>query len=90
MSMKEYENQRDSAARFAVMSREDAAKHGLLNPVEYAVFDFGWLVVERAPGETPRIVGADGGEPEDALLVRDWQWVAPALNAAFEAGRQSK
>lgn len=27
------------------------------------------------------IVGEDGGEPEDQLLVRDWVWVCDSLNA---------
>lgn len=30
--------------------------------------------------------GWDGGEPEDQLLVRDWQWVPGALQAAYDAG----
>lgn len=37
-----------------------------------------WIVVDRSTGEE---IGRDGGEPEDQLLVRDWQWVAEALNA---------
>jgi hypothetical protein len=32
------------------------------------------------------VVGTDGGEPEDQTLARDWDWVAPALNAALAAG----
>lgn len=46
--------------------------------------DFGWVVRDRTTGE---IVGEDGGEPEDQLLVRDWQWVASALNAVEEERR---
>jgi len=29
----------------------------------------------------------DGGEPEDNLYLRDWSWVAPALDDAYRAGR---
>jgi hypothetical protein len=29
----------------------------------------------------------DGGEAEDNLYLRDWAWVAPALDAAYDAGR---
>jgi hypothetical protein len=32
-------------------------------------------------GDTPlRLVGADGGEPEDQSLHRDWKWVVTELN----------
>lgn len=27
-----------------------------------------------------RVVGADGGEPEDQLLLRDWKWVPEEMN----------
>lgn len=39
--------------------------------------EFGYVLKDRQTGE---IIGYDGGEPEDQLLVRDWQWVAVALN----------
>lgn len=35
---------------------------------------------------TGAVIGIDGGEPEDQTLARDWRWVAPALNAAYQAG----
>lgn len=48
----------------------------------------GWLVV--GPSGKHRglldVIGEDGGEPEDQLLVRDLKWVAPALCAAFDEG----
>ena len=47
-----------------------------------------WLVV--GPSSKQRglldVIGEDGGEPEDQLLVRDWKWVAPAMCAAFDEG----
>ncbi len=36
-----------------------------------------WCVVDT---KEKTIVGYDGGCPEDQLLVRDWDWVAKALN----------
>lgn len=40
--------------------------------------DDSWLLIDR---HRRCVVGADGGEPEDQLLVRDWSWVEEALNA---------
>jgi hypothetical protein len=37
-----------------------------------------WALVDTVNG---RELGADGGEPEDQLLVRDWEWVPKELNA---------
>lgn len=37
----------------------------------------------------PRIIGSDGGEPEDQRLYRDWAWVVPALNKAYQEGLES-
>lgn len=37
--------------------------------------------------QTPlRIVGTDGGEPEDNSLIRDWSWVAGELNQSYHKG----
>ena len=33
-----------------------------------------------------RIIGSDGGEPEDQTFGRNWAWVAPALEAAYCMG----
>lgn len=35
------------------------------------------------------ILGEDGGEPEDQIFRRDWSWVAPALQDAFELGQET-
>lgn len=32
-------------------------------------------------GYVLRILGCDGGEPEDQTLLRDWKWVVVELNA---------
>lgn len=56
------------------------------NEANAAFGDFGldpnsWSLVET-DGEKPiRFIGADGGEPEDQTLVRDWNWVATEMNA---------
>jgi hypothetical protein len=50
--------------------------------------DSRWCLLERS--EPPALVGSDGGEPEDQLLVRGWRWVAPALNRAHLAGSASR
>ena len=54
---------------------------------EDEVWGDGWVVCDTETGE---VIGADGGAPEDQLLVRDWDWVPWALNEAFEAGRRAQ
>lgn len=39
-------------------------------PTMYELFD----------NEEQRVLGRDGGEPEDQLLCRDWNWVAKEMN----------
>jgi len=43
------------------------------------------LVEFASDGKALRIVGSDGGEPEDQLLVRDWEWVCHEMNALSES-----
>ena len=38
--------------------------------------------------EPAEIIAIDGGEPEDQTLTRDYGWVAEAMQAAYELGRQ--
>lgn len=40
-----------------------------------------WCLLEKMDDGTHRLVGMDGGEPEDQLLIRDWAWVVTELNA---------
>jgi hypothetical protein len=75
--------------RFEVINAETAKKIGIETYYGYKGEKFFWLLIENLPDGTKRLVGEDGGEPEDQLLVRDWKWVAPALNDAFKDGRQS-
>ena len=37
-------------------------------------------------GKPIKLVGTDGGEPEDQTLTRDWSWVVVALNRAYKMG----
>ena len=39
-----------------------------------------WCLLEKLWNGAFRLVGQDGGEPEDQLLVRDWSWVCDELN----------
>lgn len=60
---------------------EPPTKFGCYRPYRSALVEF--------DGETPiRIVGWDGGEPEDQTLTRDWDWVGKEMdslrNAALE------
>ena len=40
-------------------------------------YDVFWVLIDTKTGE---VIGYDGGEPEDQLLVRDWSWVPDILN----------
>ena len=44
-------------------------------------------VIEYTDDVPTRVVGRDGGEPEDQTLWRDWSWVVPALHQAYEDGK---
>lgn len=67
--------------RFEVISYSYAVEHRLL-PLEPGANDYGWVLIEHVPGNMgSAVIGMDGGEPEDQLLIRDWKWVPEALNA---------
>lgn len=74
---------------YEVASLSDARERGW--PYFYAWdaagdITFGWGVWRCEDGVGVEIIGEDGGEPEDQILVRDWSWVAPAIQAAFDLG----
>lgn len=48
--------------------------------------DYCWGLWELLDGHPTRLLGRDGGAPEDQLLVRDWSWIADALREAYLAG----
>ena len=72
MSTEEFEAQRaDMSQRFYIDHHTDE------------VGDHCYVIMDRTTGDR---IGEDGGEPEDQLLVRDWQWVVEALNAVDAEG----
>ena len=48
----------------------------------YDSSDYCWVLLDDADN----IIGCDGGEPEDQVLVRDWSWVVDAMNKAHADG----
>jgi hypothetical protein len=51
---------------------------------------FGWSVYQFVDDKPFELIGWDGGEPEDQILVRDWEWVVHALNKAYQDGTNNK
>lgn len=45
-----------------------------------------WQVWRCEDGVKVEVIGSDGSEPEDNTLLRDYRWVAPALQEAYELG----
>jgi len=43
-----------------------------------------------AQGNPKKLIGTDGGEPEDQTLGRDWNWVMDALNEAYRLGQREE
>lgn len=74
MSTDEYEQQK--SRRFAILSFDDADALGV---AEAKGGGFGYCICDMS-STPPRFLGHDQCEPEDALLVRDFAWVANALN----------
>ena len=48
--------------------------------------DYCFVLVRLSEDFVIEVIGYDGGEPEDQLLVRDWSWVTSALDAAYRRG----
>jgi hypothetical protein len=51
--------------------------------------DHYWAVVRYEDDAAKEVIGEDGGEPEDQLLVRDWDWVPKALDEAYQLGMKN-
>lgn len=78
MSVEQYERQKKEG-RFRILAVDDA--QALLVPgADCYDEDWCYLLVEFKDNQPVRILGSDGGAPEDQSLVRDWQWVAYELN----------
>jgi hypothetical protein len=85
---------------YEVLDAEEAKAKGgdleALDPSEVLTpSDLSWDVpasgVFRLEDGVPvQLIGWDGGEPEDQTLGRDWSWIAPALQAAYESGRHDQ
>jgi len=73
MSTEEYEAQK--SRRFAIWTERDLPPH-----LAELVGAYQNALVETRDGIPFRIIGTDGGEQEDQCLLRDWAWVADALN----------
>lgn len=52
---------------------------------EYWGNEYG-VAIRRDGGEEVEVGYLGGGEPEDNVYYRDWAWVVPALNEAYELG----
>lgn len=67
---------------FKVVSCADALQDNYPDADDYFDEDYSrWALYEFDENDKPvRLVGTDGGEPEDQLLVRDWRWVEKELN----------
>jgi hypothetical protein len=68
-----------AAPRFVVVSRDDLPADIRAKGWDYLVTDSDhcWVLLDTVKRD---VVGYDGGAPEDQILVRDWSWVAEALN----------
>lgn len=69
---------------FLIINRDEAIRSKVVD--ERLVYRNTCQVIVSINGGVLTLVGYDGGEPEDQLLCRDFKWVLPALNAAWEAG----
>jgi len=69
---------------YRVIWQEDLEKHLKEWPDNYEE-PFSCLVLFK-DGKQHKLIGTDGGEPEDQTLFRDWNWVADALNQAYQQG----
>jgi len=79
MSVDEYEFQKHHG-RFRILTVDDAKEAGVEGAEEYDGYDLVSLLIEFADDKPVRIVGSDGGSPEDQSLLRDWSWVAAEMN----------
>lgn len=74
--------------RVALVDSADAIP-GWVDPDEFkgANFEDGYRACVAVLQDSKVRYHWDGGEAEDNLYLRDWAWVAPALDAAYDAGR---
>lgn len=70
--------------RFVRMIADDARAAGVSNVDMWEAWNTVSILVDT---KTYEAVGADGGEPEDQTLGRDWKWVVDLLNKVAEERR---
>jgi hypothetical protein len=68
--------------RFIVVSQARAIELGVDDAADYCDADRCFLL--DTASTPPRLVAADGGEPEDQSFGRDLSWVVSELNAVAE------
>ena len=75
--------------KYEVIALKDAQARGLEGSSAGCNPDNTFALVYRVSSDgTHEFIGADGGEPEDQLLGRDWDWVVSALNDTYALGRR--
>jgi hypothetical protein len=88
MKQGEYEAQRDGTATYRIIGSAEARERGYPDAPQAGWWGECWCIYRfDADGRAVERVGSDGGEPEDQVLVRDWAWVAEALNREAERCR---
>jgi hypothetical protein len=72
-------------SRYRIISSDAARERGYPDAPEEGWRGECWCLYRfDATGNAVELIGTDGGEPEDQVLVRDWAWVAEALNREAE------
>ena len=71
---------------YKLFSQEEAVKAGLEEENLYRNEGYIHHLVEVIDGKPIRVLGSDGGEPEDQTFGRDWKWVVEEINKAYQAG----
>lgn len=67
---------------FKLVDVEEALRDGYPGSENYDFYEkYDTLLFEFCDGKAVRYVASDGGEPEDATLYRDFNWVVDELNA---------
>lgn len=75
--------------RFVTVTVDNAIRNGYPGAPPIEELDhwdgYGHSYLYETDGTRPtRLVGRDGGEPEDNLFIRDWSWVETELNRLAE------
>ena len=66
--------------RFVVIHGEEAMEHNLPDAFPEQKLENCWCIYETDGTAPIHLVGYNSGEPEDQLLLRDWDWIVRELN----------